>query len=107
MTSSYPTCGARTKCRRRGLASCSDWHDTADLLDLHGGVDAYRAYLWEVQVGRQVGPDDFGPDRFRSPAATGATPARRESLARPTLEPSRVLAEVAEPEYSARLLECP
>ncbi len=77
-----------------GLAPRPDWLYTAELLDLLGGVEAYRAYLWEVQVGRAVGPDDFDPDCFRSAAATALAPPQGERAPTPVLAPSLVLAEI-------------
>jgi len=53
-----------------GLDTAPEWLETAELLGLFGGANPLAAYVWEVQVGRQAGPDGFRADRLWSARST-------------------------------------
>lgn len=63
-----------------GAESCPRWLRTGELLDLFGGLEAYRGYLWEVQVGREKGPAEFDAKALWTASRTGRVP---EGAARP------------------------
>lgn len=78
------------------------WLTTSELLDIHGGVEGYRAYLWETRVGRRPPPEGFDPESFTSKTPTASAPASprapksrpRERSAAPPADPQAVLAAV-------------
>lgn len=47
-----------------GLDQRPEWLDTAELLALFGGPEGLRQYVYEVQVGRQRGPEGFDAERL-------------------------------------------
>ena len=59
-----------------GLEPRPPWLDTAELLDLFGGAEALRDYVYEVQVGRRHAPEGFDPERLwrRAASQTGPLP---------------------------------
>lgn len=66
-----------------GLDTRPDWLDTAELLELYGGVQHLRDYVAAVQVGRQEGPVGFDEDDlWRSPGTDTLPPAAPRSGAR-------------------------
>lgn len=75
------------------LAATPDWLTTSELLALHGGREAYRHYLWEVQVGRRPGPEDFDAENFRTRRVSAPVPARLHPPM-PALDAHDVLATV-------------
>ncbi len=52
-----------------------DWLTTDSLLEVHGGVDAYRGYVADVRAGVETGPDGFDPERVRRGRPRVAPPA--------------------------------
>lgn len=76
-----------------GGESCPRWLQTAELLDLFGGEEAYRGYLWEVQIGRESGPPDFDPEAFWRPTRTARVPVGEPP--RPVMGAEEALAQVA------------
>ena len=64
------------------------WLTTSELLDIHGGVEAYKQYTWEARVGRRPPPDGFDPEVFTSKKPTDAVPAEpRPAKQRPRERP--------------------
>lgn len=57
-----------------GLESTPPWLDTAEHLDLCGGVKPLIQYVYDVQVGRERGPVGFDPERLwaRAPSLKAA-----------------------------------
>lgn len=51
------------------------WLCCEELLELHGGVEAYRAYAWEVVVGRERGPEGFDAEALWRPARSAPVAA--------------------------------
>lgn len=76
-----------------GTASSPPWLQTGEMLDLFGGVEAYRGYLWEVQVGRESGPPDFDPEALWAPSKTARVP--QAEAPRGVLRAEEALAQVA------------
>lgn len=77
-----------------GLDGRPAWLDTAELLNLFGGAEALHDYVYEVQVGRQKGPEGFDPARLwrRAPS---------QPLPPPPVETPRKSAEAALAEVCA------
>ena len=62
-----------------GTIELPTWLTVGELLDLHGGRDAYRGYVAEVRNGAEPGPDVFDADELFGPR-------RREALERAAAE---------------------
>ena len=51
-------------CAYLGVEEAPPWLDTAELLDLFGGAEGLDDYVYDVQVGRERGPDGFDEARL-------------------------------------------
>lgn len=77
-----------------GLERRPDWLDTGEHLAFFGSSDALRQYVWEVQVGRERGPQGFDAERLwvRDPSLPVAPPSPEQ----PRRTPEQALVEVCE-----------
>lgn len=76
-----------------GRERAPDWLSTGELLDMYGTIDAYRSHLRDLQVKRDVAPDEFDPGDFTAPTRSRALPAARPPE---PVDPERALADVAD-----------
>lgn len=67
------------------------WLSIAELRDMYGTTEAYRAHLRDLQQKRDVAPDEFEPGDFTAPTRSRALPA--PSPPEP-VDPGRALSDV-------------
>lgn len=68
-----------------GLEPRPPWLHIDELMDLFGGVEAYREYAAEMLQGHETGPEGFDPDELWTPAPTAGLPQPRPEPA-PVME---------------------
>ena len=75
--------------------SCPDWLQTDFILSELGGVEGYRQYIEEIQLGRRRAPNDFNEVLFGRRSASEAFVVKQEERER-TITPEKALEQVLE-----------
>lgn len=79
-----------------GRVKAPPWLTTGELLTIHGGAEALETYVYEVQVGREQGPEGWEATQWEggSPGGSSRTPKAPAQPTIPLLSPEDALAEV-------------